>query len=328
MALSEFLNGLTPGQIQSVGNMSVIPLVSHEEYTKVGSVDDVVLERDTNYSSLHLATKADYVTIVPNGMAFITKQNAQDRAVPSAHLLTKGGRGREVPAFCVQSTQNGYMRKSDTDHKVHLLPQSLRYKAFRKRTNRGGHYYANLWEDLERFNTSMGVGGNYLITFLNKYAEQLDQFVAEFELVDNQRGAIVLINDQVAGVEISPNHAAFRDVWKPMIRDCYGAESAFAAKQAKPHESAMIRDVESLDELVSAVSDAQASELQHAKSIVGNILSQAETTTVAEQAGNLELLAVDTEHYEGQAARTRDENEWVYVSLMSKPVKNRKFTWN
>ena len=41
---------------------------------------------------------------------------------------------------------------------------------------------------------------------------ELDEFVAEFECVPRQIGAIILVDDQVVGVERAPSHAYWQSV--------------------------------------------------------------------------------------------------------------------
>ena len=121
MILKDLLKGFAAHQPQSVGNMSVIPLTAPDsEYHDVGDVSDVDLDRDTDYSSLHLRTRrSSGVTIVPNGLTYITKERAQDRAVHSAHLIKDT---KKVGAFCVQSSQCGHM---SGQQRVYCLEQFL-----------------------------------------------------------------------------------------------------------------------------------------------------------------------------------------------------------
>lgn len=324
--LRDLLQGLTPGRAQTVANMCVIPLMGPEtEYKDVAGIKDISIERDTKYNSLHLKSNSEHVAIVPNGLTFITKQSAQDRTVPAAHLIKS--RVKEVNVFCVQSSQAGHMRKSDTDHQIRLLPHHLRYQAFKIRAE-SSRSYDGLWNSLSEYNRMHNLTGDYLTAYFTKYQDQLEKFVAEFEIDVLQRGAIILINGEVAGIEVAPHQKAFRDIWEPMIRDCYGSEAVMAAKNAAPDESEIIEDVADLDDIVRAVEDAERREREFVRNIVERVLNQNESLEATEVEGNLELVEVDTEHYEGQAVRLLNDKSFVYASLMAKPIKNRQFAWN
>ena len=54
--------------------------------------------------------------------------------------------------------------------------------------------------------------------------DKLIRFNAEFEVVDGQRGAIIMINDKIVGIEIAPTHDYWKTVWNSLVRDCYGSE--------------------------------------------------------------------------------------------------------
>lgn len=325
--LRDLLQGLIPGRAQSCGNMTMIPLMGPEtEYKDVAGIGDISLEKDTTYNSLHLKSNTEFVAIVPNGLTFITKQSAQDRTVPAAHLVRN--RAKQVGAFCVESSQGGHLRKSDTDHQIRLLPHHLRYKAFQIREE-SLRSYDSLWTSLREYNTSHGiVGSDFLKSYFTKYKDQLEKFVAEFEIDVKQRGAIILINGEVAGIEVAPHQQAFRDIWEPMIRDCYGSEAVMAAENAAPEESEIIEDVADLGDIVRAVEDAERREREFVRDIVERVLNQNESLEATEAEGNLELVEVDTQHYEGQAVRLQNDKSFVYASLMAKPIKNRQFAWN
>ena len=325
MQLKELLKGFVAHCPQSVGNMTVIPLTAPDsEYHDVGDIGEVELDRDTSYSSLHLRTRGSKVTIVPNGLTYITKEAAQDRAVHSAHLL-KGT--KEVGAFCVQSSQGGHMRGNQREaRKLRLLPQSLRYKAFQKR---GSTSYSELWNSLGAYNRSMGLSGDFLTTYFDNFAGQLDQFVAQFEVVPQQRGAIVLINDEVVGLEIAPNEKAFEAIWEPAILDCYGSEALRVREKAKPAKADILEDVDDLDDLAIMVDQLGKREKARAQDIIGSVLKQRGKLRKSHEVDELSMYDVDTSAFVGFGVQTEDEDDgFIFLSLISKPMASRDFDWN
>lgn len=326
MILKDLLKGFTAHQPQSVGNMMVIPLTAPDsEYHDVGDVSDIDLERDTSYNSLHLRTRrSSGVTIVPNGLTYITKERAQDRAVPAAHLI-KGV--KQVGAFCVQSSQGGYMRGQQRESRqLRLLPQSIRFKAYQKRSSTS---YSELWRNLTAYNRSVNLSGDFLMTYFDKFADQLNEFVAEFEVIPQQRGAIILINDQVVGVEIAPNEHSFEAIWEPAIRDCYGSEALRAREKAKPAKEEILEDIDDLDDLATVVSQLEQREKSRAQQIVMAILSQSGSLHQSHTLDELTMYDVDTEAFVGFGVQTNDEDDgFIFLSLMSKPMAQRDFQFN
>src|SRR3954452_25325367 len=229
--LGDLLAGLEPRPPQAVANMTVIPLVSPAAEVAVGTLRDIYLEKDPAYNRLVLGTESEYPTILPLGYTLITRERAQDRAVATKSIIP--GRGsREVPAYCVQSTQCGHMDRANRERQeARMLPLGIRRLAFRHRESQD---FRALWDGLAGHNSRHGVTGNFLSSFFEHFRRQLQQFVAEFELVPGQRGAVVLINDRVEGVEVAPGPAAFASQWEPLIRDCYGAEAVGRQAEVEP----------------------------------------------------------------------------------------------
>lgn len=320
--LRELLRGFEARQPQSVANMTVIPLVGQDtEYTDVGTVADIYLERDSAYDRLTMGTQADQPTIMPSGFTLITKEKAQDRAVANKTIIP-GKKTMEVNAFCVQSTQAGHMSKANKEQqKVRMLPVTVRKAAY---ANRNGYNYSALWQSLGEYNTRLGVTGNYLTNFFEKFQDQLDNFIAEFELVPHQRGAIILINNVVVGVEIAANPLAFSAQWESLIRDCYGSEAIMKQKDFKAiDESAIMEDVDNLEDLAEVVDRLEAKEFDFAERTINDVLSQVERQADRQTVGALKVVDVETDDYVGQAVRKN--GSIIDLTLLSRDAAQKGF---
>src|SRR5919206_3671670 len=160
--LGDLLAGLEARQPQAVANMTVIPLVSQAEEVAVGTLRDIYLEQDPAYNRLVLGTESAHPTILPLGYTFITKERAQDRAVATKAVIP--GRGsREVPAYCVQSSQGGHMARANRERQeARMLPLGVRRLAFRHRESQD---FRALWDGLAEHHRRHGVAGNSLSSF-------------------------------------------------------------------------------------------------------------------------------------------------------------------
>jgi len=257
LTVEQILAGTTTGRMQSVGQMQVIPLLGEDDNT----FDPPEFDIGTNdYGSVRVENRGDRPTIVPTGAGWVVKAAAQDHAVGGGALVpAKQGRLIDT-AMCIQQTQGGYIAKQK--HNMLVLPVALRSKALSMRKQRG---YDKLWSSIESFNASVdapGYGG-HLEYFLKKYQRELDEFVAEFELIPDQVGAIVLINGKVIGIERAPSQEFWTSLWEPLIRVCYGSLAIKASMgTTKPPKTrvALKGSPKTLTEIAAVLMDARSRE--------------------------------------------------------------------
>jgi hypothetical protein len=121
----------------------------------------------------------------------------------------------------------------------------------------------------------------------------LDEFVAEFECVPRQIGAIILVDDQVVGVERAPSHAYWQSVWPCLIRECYGSLAIRVAR------------------LKGARAEAPTSRRPLPDGI--GSLDEPLTLTRDESTGGLTVETVQPGRFTGQVIRDGQRN--VYASL-------------
>lgn len=228
LTVEDILNGTRTGRMQSVGHMGVIPILDD------GSEDDTFAPPDvragtTSYGVVDVENPADRPTIIPTGAGWVVDEMAQDHAVPTAKFVGAKKKERIEKSMCIQETQGGLISKKD--HNFVVLPVPLRTRALAMRHE---DRYNKLWEHIREFNHSVGVHsrGN-VADFVRNYKDELDQFVAQFELLPGQVGAIVLLDGTVVGIERAPNQAFWASVWEPLIRMCYGALSIKARRVLK-----------------------------------------------------------------------------------------------
>lgn len=219
--VDDLLAGVRPGCVQSVGRMQVLPLLAGDAPTAdLGDPAGLGISTD-NYGTLHFRNETAGSVLVPSHLAVIVSQAAQDHAMPRAALVTAGAARSYGAAMCIQQTQGGLISRGR--HRLAVLPPSLREAASDLPAEPG---YNRLWPAVSRFKDSARVpGAADLVQFLKRFATELDRFVAEFESIDDQIGAVVLMDNRVVGVERAPSHTYWQALWEPLIRFCYGAEA-------------------------------------------------------------------------------------------------------
>jgi len=223
VSMNDILFGIRASRSQSVGNMEIIPLISEnrddlideEKYNTPGDIDIGT----TDYGTVSIDNNSDRMSFIPPGSGWVLKQASQDHAIGSGELLGPKQHRHVKTARCIQPSQGGTIKKGKYD--MLILPLELRGVALAKRNNIG---YSDLWDDIGRFNYNHGIKSDKnLARFIVDYKKQMDLFVAEFELIDDQVGAIIMMNGKVIGIEIVPTREYWKYVWNPLIRVCYGS---------------------------------------------------------------------------------------------------------
>lgn len=326
--VTDVLRGMTAGRIQSVGYMQVIPLIGDSTDDRfVSPMEGKARISTENYGTLDFDNRSEGVLIVPCHAGYVVKQAAQDHAMSHAGLVEGGKRRAFDTAMCIQQIQCGFIRHGS--YRMLILPFALREPALKRRKQRE---FDKLWSAINAFNTTLGVqGGGHLEYFLKRFRKELNQFVAEFECVRHQLGAIILVDDQVVGIERAPNHAYWQSVWPCLIRECYGSlalQTARAKGETPPLPSTRVplpETIGSLDELADAVAEVAAEEERRAKSLVRELLKESFATEVDDEIGGLKLETLSHPRFVGQVVR--DGKRVVYASVLAKKNHRLEQEW-
>lgn len=321
MQVKDLLWGCTPGQIQTAGLMSVIPLTTAEDLTDERFVSPVEARvSTTNYGTLVFENTSDAVMIVPLNAGYVAKtQRAQDHAMATAGVVSGKAQKSYSNAMCIQSNQGGYLRPDD--QRFILLPWALREEALQVRRQR---QYNKIWDALNRFNREMGLGNTraHMEDFLDRFERQLDEFVAEFEIVPDQTGVIILINGAVFGVERTPSPAYFRSIFKQLVREAYGSVAIQIGQGMDLVDTAEYKTrtplppaVSSLAELEEALSTANAAQDEQARVIVRDVLGASLEVdgSVDDVEASYQVKTLTGQQFQGQMVQ--DGQKIHYASL-------------
>ena len=324
----ETLRGCKTDRLQSVGYMQVIPLVSELSDDRfVSPVQAGAKVNTTSYGTLGFKNDSKSVLIVPCHAGYVVKQKAQDHAMAHAGVVGPGRERSYSTAMCIQAAQGGFI--SNGDYRMMILPHTLRSKALSIRKAKD---YSKLWNHIAAFNQRLGVKAEgHLEYFLKSFKKELDEFVAEFECVPNQIGAIVLIGNRVVGIERAPSHGYWLSIWPSLIRECYGSLAIEFAKAnsgtstQRSDKNPFPTDICSLDELESVISQIAEQEDERARDTVRNLLDQELRLTKEETQAGLEILTALSNNFEGQVIRAGQQI--VYASLPATERFMREQPW-
>jgi len=325
ITISEVLKGCTPGRMQSAGYMQMVPLISPPDMIdkRFGPFTGLMTST-SDYGTLRLENRENHPTIFPMGTGVLTKTNAQNHAVGKIKLMTPMSEASIDTAACIQETQGGTINSGP--HEMTILPYSIREKALEIKDKRG---YSKLWPAIREFNKNIGIENKdryrsmgHLEYYLDDFSDKLDEFIGQFEIVPNQVGAIILLNGQVAGIERSPNYEFWKELWKPLIRECYGSASLVFAKQgvkpSPPLGRMPINDhnVKDIDSLEVEYNKAELFEEDTVKNLIRNFIQQPFVAAREENEPNGTLCVdhLSGNQFTGQIVR--DSSFVVYASLI------------
>ena len=215
------------GEVQSVDEMMVIPIVG-ENRGAIAMPPALKFEQTRGYGNMVFTNSDQYnPAIVPANYMVRGKYAAQDHASCGAEIVPSKSTITIDTACCIEESQGGYLK--DEGNIEDILPVKLRKVLldYNKRTQKS---YSKLWGDISKWLRGLKLGSGRSSAHLNYFYntpeinQQLEQFAAEFEPVQNQLGAIVLFNGIPVGIEIMPTSEHWKAYWKQLIRGCYGAE--------------------------------------------------------------------------------------------------------
>jgi hypothetical protein len=315
--------------MQTVGIMQVIPLISDLQSDAFALPSEVRIAtgRGGSYGTLNFRNPVAKPILIPAQATYLTRQSAQDHAMAAAGFVPAGKEKAYRNAQCVEQTQGGYI--TEDRHALSILPMSLRETSL---SMRGVTSFSKLWESISRLKREAkvkgGRSGGHLADFFASFDRQLAEFVAEFELVRGQVGAIVLISGQVVGVERAPSRAYWEDVWEPLVRTCYGSEAVRQIQMGKAAtpRTAQVRAVTDLDDLVVALTEARSNDEAGVRDVIREMVQDDFRVTPEERLGDFNLETVENDQFTGQIVREGPRVH--YVSVTSRESYARHAGWH
>lgn len=218
-------NKIGVGQVQSVDEMTVVPLVG-ENSGEVASPESLQFERTSNYGAMVFRNEDTKPAIVPTNY-MIRGRHAQDHAMAGSGVVTAGKSITFPNACCIEQTQGGLLHSDGNEEDV--LPIGLR-RALLNYGKREEREYGKLWDDINDWLHGTGSYGRSGQAHLRYFYDDktirssLEQFAAEFEPVEGQVGAVIMFSGKPVGLEIMPTAEYWDAYWQQLIRGCYGAE--------------------------------------------------------------------------------------------------------
>jgi len=219
---------------QKSGVMTVVPIFgSNLENTRKFSppLSGLKLTQIRGYGNMEITNHSQGIAIVPLHMGYI-QDKAQNHALCRSAFIAEGQKLMFEDACCVQSGQGGFLE--EREQWFFILPLFLREEALKLQ---GQKSYSKLWNAISKLNQRFGLQNRgHLEQILSRKRAFLTQYQSRFELLHGQTGALFILGDKLAGIEIAPNAAYFQEVWMSLVCFCYGVAAMHFEKDEKPQQ--------------------------------------------------------------------------------------------
>ncbi len=240
------LAGYRLGTPQRAGALTMVPVFGPVYPGIAPPRSGLKLARVEGYGQVVLSNPGDAgVAIVPLHIGYV-QDRAQNHALCRSAFLGAGQELLFADACCVQASQGGYL--AERDQWFFVLPVELRAAAL---ASRGTPGYSKLWPAITALNLRYGLPARgHLEQILSGQRGLLTQYRSRLELLPGQVGALFLVGDRLAGVEVAPDPRYFAELWMALV--CFGyGPAAWWAPAPVPDPAPY--PVSTVDELRSAV---------------------------------------------------------------------------
>ena len=288
---------------QIVGNQIVVPLITDKPNNDISAEMTMKVVNDSDYSKLTLRNDDSKPTIVLQGSRFETAGKGQDRTILSSDVI-ESEQEKTVAVGCIQPSEGSHI---DSGTEISgFIPASLRVPALEGKDD--GHYNI-IWDNIREYLDEVGVESDSLRDLYKQFQKELDEFVAQFENIDKQVGAVVLINNEVVGLELYPNYNSWRKVWRTLIRDSYGTDALKAIKKKtvitlRPNID--IDKVKNIDDIEKQVKNINIHNIKFLADKIEPLMNSEFRIDSTQQSGDFTINTVSNKSFKGQFITKND----------------------
>ena len=217
LSIADLMQGITYGSPQVVDYMQIIPLF-RDDFEGFARPNQAYIHA-ADLGTIVIENTSEKTLIVPSHAAFMVKQAVQNQAMSHAAIIAAGNTNSYNTAICIQEFQEGLIEKGQ--YELNFIPFSMRECTLASRYDYDSMklYWAFIQLN-SKFRLRKAARLEY---FMNEFRRDFDKFVAQFECLSGQIGAIILLEGSVVGIEICPSAAYWKSIWEALIRECYGS---------------------------------------------------------------------------------------------------------
>lgn len=218
--------------VQTINNMSIVFLTCDEHFS-INKFENPLVSMNSlkasnrNYGQLTLNNVSNKPMLIPSHLTVLNKEAAQNHSMVKGAIITERSRQTFNDAGCVEGGQAGHISERHVN-KYRILPHQVKQYLIEKVGLTEG--YDNVYESISKISNKIGVQKNKFEDAdrrIDQYFEQFDrklhEFVAHFEYVPKSIGFIVLVDNEIIGIDKFPSFEYAEDIFPTLVRDVYGS---------------------------------------------------------------------------------------------------------
>lgn len=246
--LSNYLSSLEFGKQQQFKNMGVIPLLTSINHSpKYLSLKEALekslltvteVSQEGSVPELKVMNKAEIPVLMLDGEELV---GAKQNRVLNTSILLKKTQETKIPVSCTEQGRWSYTSKELTDSNVITHTKLRRAKARSvtqslKRSRRFEADQGEVWGEIHALSTDTGVYSptTAIKDIFETKAKDLEEYLKSFAYMPHQKGLLVIINDEAAGLDMVSLESVYKAL-HPKIVKSYAME-ALLQKEEKSKE--------------------------------------------------------------------------------------------
>ncbi|BAY85821.1 hypothetical protein NIES267_53230 [Calothrix parasitica NIES-267] len=298
---------------QKSGVMTIVPIFGtniENEQKFAPPLSSLKLTQVRGYGNMEITNHSQGIAIVPLHMGYI-QDKAQNHALCRSAFIAEGQKLMFEDACCVQSGQGGFLE--EREQWFFILPLFLREEALKLQ---GQKSYSKLWNAISKLNQLFGLQNRgHLEQILSRKRAFLTQYQSRFELLPGQTGALFILGDKLAGIEIAPNTTYFQEVWMSLVCFCYGVAAMHFEKDDTSQQITPF-SASNLAELRQQLVESRQQMYAEVQSNLANTPPEKFEVTKQEKFLDLQLKTLEGTNFAGEFVE--EDGNLVYASVFAK----------
>jgi hypothetical protein len=229
---TDFISKISFGELQSFKNLQIIPLFTEGEEVLVYLTLKEALEKrllvvkevsaDASVPELKVINNADVPVFLMDGEELA---GAKQNRVLNTSILVKDKSELIIPVSCTEQGRWSY-QSSEFYNSENIMSHKMRgNKAVHVSSSlrESGSYHSDqgaIWENIEEMSASAGIHsstGAMKDVFEGK-KDDLEEYMKVFQCIPHQKGILVLVGGEVAGLDILSRESAFEVIFPKLLK--------------------------------------------------------------------------------------------------------------
>jgi hypothetical protein len=230
--LSDFISKINFGEAQSFKNLQIIPLFTAGEEGPVYLTLKEALEKrllvikevsvQASVPELKVINNADLPVLLLDGEELA---GAKQNRVLNTTILVKEKSELVIPVSCTEQGRWSYQTDEfyNSENFLSFKIRSKKAAFVSDSLKEGGNYHSDqgaIWDDIQAMSIDAGVHsptGAMRDVFEGKKGD-LEEYIRAFPCLPHQKGILVLVGGEIAGLDILSRESAFQIIFSKLVK--------------------------------------------------------------------------------------------------------------